>query len=263
MLALSGLQNAYGLLLLAGIVVSLGLWSRLARRDDRLVMIYIAALTSAFLGAKLVYFAAEGWLHWHDPDRWIQFATGKSILGGLLGGYLGVEVSKRLLGYQSATGDWFALITPISLMLGRIGCALHGCCLGQPCPRAWYTVMDQDGVARWPSAAVEFLFNAVALALVLFCRRRALLPGQHFHLYLMAYGLFRFGHEMLRATPRLLGPFTGYQVAALAVLALGVVGFVRRLRLAKNAPDGGTLPDVARLARPSIGHRNSNGAMRN
>ena len=79
-------NSPYGWLMLAAIIVSIILWSRVARRDQRLLFIYIAALVSAFLGAKLVYLAAEGWLHWHDPDRWLQFATGKSITGGLLGG---------------------------------------------------------------------------------------------------------------------------------------------------------------------------------
>src|SRR6267378_273377 len=110
-------STAYGWLVLAGIFVSIALWSRVAKRDSRLVLIYIAALAGAFLGAKLVYLGAEGWLHWHDANRWFILATGKSILGGLLGGYAAVEIAKHLLGYKGATGDWFALIAPIGIML--------------------------------------------------------------------------------------------------------------------------------------------------
>ena len=91
--------------MLAGIFVSILLWSRFAKRDERLVLIYVAALAGAFLGAKLVFLGAEGWLHWHDTDRWRQLATGKSIVGGLLGGYASVEIAKRLLGYPGVTGD--------------------------------------------------------------------------------------------------------------------------------------------------------------
>src|SRR5580658_10133954 len=100
-------STAYGWLMLAGIFVSIIFWSRLARRDERLVPIYIAALAGAFLGAKLVYLAAEGWLHWHDSNRWTVLATGKSVTGALLGGYLGVEIAKILLHYTRPTGDWF------------------------------------------------------------------------------------------------------------------------------------------------------------
>jgi phosphatidylglycerol:prolipoprotein diacylglycerol transferase len=243
-------STAYGWLMLAGIFVSILFWSRIARRDERLVIVYVAALVSAFLGAKIVYLAAEGWLHWHDPDRWLQFATGKSIVGGLLGGYAGVEIAKRLLGYRGTTGDWFALIVPVGIMFGRVGCILHGCCLGRVCEPSWFTMTDVAGHARWPAAAVELLFNAAMLGVILLLRWRRVLPGQHFHVYLIAYGLFRFLHEFLRATPTIAGPLSGYQIAALLLAAVGVVGFV-----ARKQTGGSAIPavDVAESASPGCG----------
>src|SRR5438045_1072692 len=113
--------SAYSLLMLAGIVVSIIAWSRIAKRDERLLIIYIAALVGAFLGAKIVYLLAEGWIDWHQPNRWLHLATGKTIIGGLLGGYVAVELAKKFVGYKSATGDWFALIVPIGISIGRIG----------------------------------------------------------------------------------------------------------------------------------------------
>jgi phosphatidylglycerol:prolipoprotein diacylglycerol transferase len=257
-------STAYGWLMLAGIFVSIFMWSRLARRDERLVLIYIAALAFAFLGAKIVYLASEGWLHWHDANRWMILATGKSITGALLGGYAGVIIAKRFLGYQGATGDWFAVIVPVAVILGRVGCVLHGCCLGRVCDASWFTMNDATGVARWPAAEVELIFNAIMLGVFLILRGRAgsplpagvqtnasgahgvtrptdnyILPGQHFHIYLMAYGLFRFAHEFLRETPQIFGPISGYQVAALGVAALGLWGFVsRRNYLLKHATAG-------------------------
>lgn len=234
-------STAYGWLMLAGIGVSILLWTRVARHDARLVVIYVAALAGAFLGAKLVYLAAEGWLHWHDANRWLVLATGKSITGALLGGYAGVEIAKRLVAYPGTTGDWFAVIAPLGIMLGRVGCLLHGCCLGRVCAPAWYAVRDAAGVARWPAAATELLFNVVMLGTVLWLRRRRILSGQHFHLYLMAYGAFRFAHEFWRDTPPILGPLTGYQMAALALLALGAVRFIQR-RSAAVAGGSGASP---------------------
>src|SRR5438309_11588112 len=105
--------SPYGLLMLAAIVVSICFWSRLARRDERLVWIYIGALIGAFVGAKAIYFLAEGWMDLGRADFWQRFATGKTIVGGLLGGYAGVEIAKRRVSYSGATGDWFALIAPI------------------------------------------------------------------------------------------------------------------------------------------------------
>ena len=251
--------SPYSLLMLAGIAVSIAFWARLARRDERLLVIYIAALVSAFLGAKLVYLAAEGWMFWAAPERWMIWATGKTILGALLGGYAGVEVAKKLTGYTEATGDWFALIAPVGIVLGRVGCLLHGCCLGKVCAPAWWTMADAHGVARWPAVPVEIGFNLLALAFFLTLRGggepaksakrhekknfpfrvfsrfsraclAARLRGQHFHLYLIAYGAFRFAHEFLRATPRLGADFSGYQIAALACVALGAWRFAVRAR---------------------------------
>jgi phosphatidylglycerol:prolipoprotein diacylglycerol transferase len=227
-------STAYGWLTLAGIFVSIFLWSRIARRDNRLVLIYVAALAGAFLGAKIVYLAAEGRLHWHDANRWVVLATGKSITGALLGGYAAVEVAKRLTHYREATGDWFAVIAPLGIMLGRVGCIIQGCCLGRVCVPSWFTMNDASGVSRWPAALVELLFNALMLVVVLLLRGRKVLPGQHFHIYLMAYGTFRFLHEFIRETPRILGPISGYQIAALGVAMLGAIGFWLRLRQSKR-----------------------------
>ena len=257
--------SPYSLLMLAGIAVSIAFWARLARRDERLLVIYIAALVSAFLGAKIVYLAAEGWMFWNAPGRWMIWATGKTILGALLGGYAGVEVAKKLTAYTQATGDWFAVIAPVGIVLGRVGCLLHGCCLGKACAPAWWTMADAHGVARWPAVPVEIGFNVLALGVfagLRFYRRGAEgmerdaegkeiaaipppsshapprlcgempapLAGQHFHLYLIAYGAFRFAHEFLRATPRLGVGVSGYQIAALACVALGAWRFAVRAR---------------------------------
>lgn len=227
-------STAYGWLMLAGIFVSIVLWSRMARRDSRLVLIYVAALTGAFLGAKLVYLGAEGWMHWRDENRWIVLATGKSITGALLGGYVSVEIAKRFLGYRNATGDWFAVIAPVGIMLGRVGCMLHGCCLGRMCEAGWYTVNDAAGVARWPASQVEFLFNALALGGILLLRWLRVLPNQHFHLYLIAYGVFRFIHEFWRETPRWGGVISGYQIAAAMLVVLGGIRFAQRARLPRS-----------------------------
>ena len=214
--------------MLAGIVVSILFWSRLARRDERLLLIYISALAGAFLGAKLVYLGAEGWMHWHDPNRWIILATGKSITGALLGGYAAVEITKRLLPYKGTTGDWFAIIVPVGIMIGRIGCFLNGCCLGRVCEPSWFTLNDANGIARWPAVPVEFLFNALVLAVILLLRWGRIAPGQLFHIYLMAYGTFRFFHEFLRDTPQIVGPLSGYQFASLGLVFLGAVGYFQR-----------------------------------
>lgn len=229
-------SSPYGWLMLAGIAVSVIFWARLARRDDRLLVIYLAGLVGAFLGAKVAYLLAEGWRDIGQPDQWLRLATGKSIIGALPGGYAGVELAKKLTGYRTVTGDWFATIAPVGIILGRIGCLLHGCCLGRACDANWWTLRDTHGVARWAAVPVEIGFNAFAILLFAVLRRRRILAGQHFHLYLIAYGLFRFLHEFLRDTPRVGGGLSGYQFISLGVAMFGVVMFLRRKSSAVSAP---------------------------
>jgi phosphatidylglycerol---prolipoprotein diacylglyceryl transferase len=227
---------AYSILMEVAVIASLAFWLRLARRDDQLIVIYLAGLTGAFIGAKVVYFAAEGWLHFGANDLWLQLATGKSILGALLGGYGAVELAKRWVNYRQPTGDWFATIVPVAVIIGRFGCLLHGCCLGERCPAAWYTLRDWQGLARWPAVPIEILFNLAAVAIFYFLRRSGTLRHQHFHLYLIGYGLFRFAHEFVRETPHVLGAFSVYQLAALAVAALGCYGFIVRQHALADYP---------------------------
>ena len=222
------LIKPYGWFMLVGILASLGFWARLARRDGRLMLVYAAALVGAFLGAKIVYILAEGWRDFVLQDVWERLATGKSILGALLGGYAAVEWAKRFFDYETVTGDWFATIVPFGVMIGRVGCWIHGCCHGVICSSWGLGVSDGRGGLRWPAVPVELGFNAVMILVFLWLRRSRRLSGQHFHVYLISYGLFRFCHEFLRDTPRLLWGLSGYQTAAAGVAVLGLVRFRQR-----------------------------------
>lgn len=225
---LSNGSPVYLIIMLGGILLGALWWSKKFRDDHRLMQIYAFGIVAAFAGAKIGYLAAESWLYRSDPHFLIYLASGKTVLGALLGGYAGVEFGKWITGYAKPTGDWFASAVPLGIAAGRIGCLLHGCCLGIKCSPAWFTLNDQSGIHRWPAPLAELVFNLTAAAIFFFMRRRQLLPGQHFHLYLISYGLFRFSHEFIRATPRILGPFSGYHFLALAVTVLGAIGFLRR-----------------------------------
>jgi phosphatidylglycerol:prolipoprotein diacylglycerol transferase len=210
-------STIYQLMLVVGILIGAAYWWRSSRKDPRLAIIYFGGLAGAFLGAKLAYLAAEGWQHAADPDRWSIWLSGKSIMGALPGGWIGVEWMKRQLGYRAITGDRFALLLPIPLILGRIGCLNAGCCTGKNF--AW---------GQWPAVGVEITFQAIALIALLILRRKQWQHGQHFHLYLIAYATFRFGHEFLRATPTLPIGLSGYQIIALLTACAAVIAYRQR-----------------------------------
>lgn len=224
-------SGAYAWLMVAGILVSAAWWFHRSKHEPALLIVYLGALGGAFAGAKLAYLFAEGWLDLGRADMWLRLATGKSVLGGLLGGYAGVEIMKKLVGHQRSTGDAFALILPIGLLLGRAGCLLHGCCLGKPVAANFLlTLRDRAGQARWPAAPAEMIFLVVMFLLILRWQRQGTFRDRLFFLFLAAYGAFRFLHEWLRDTPKWLGLVSGYQIIALAMAMIGAVMFVRRGR---------------------------------
>ena len=220
----------YSILMLTGLGSGFYFWQKAWRKDHRLIGVYISAILGAVIGAKVAYLVAEGWMVRNSPAVWEHWLTGKSILGALLGGYAGVELAKRLVGYKEPTGDVFAIFVPLGITLGRVGCLLQGCCLGRSCSPEWWSLTDTNGMKRWPAVPVEVGFNLLFLGLVLLLRRKRLFIGQHFHIYLIAYGAFRFFHEYLRETPKWPIGFTGYQIIALGVAGWGAVAFALRAK---------------------------------
>lgn len=205
------------MMLAIGIVWGGVYWFRESKKDGRVALIYAGGLAGAFLGAKLAFLFAEGWLYFHDPNRWLIWLSGKSIMGALPGGWAGVEIAKKVLGYRLTTGDRFAILLPLPLTLGRIGCLNAGCCGGAMC-----------AFGRWPAVPVEMGFQAVALMVLLIMRWKHWQTGQHFHIYLIGYGMFRFLHEFLRATPKPFYGISGYQIVALATVVAAMVAYSRR-----------------------------------
>jgi len=84
------------MLMIVGILLTAAVWVASLRRTadmtGRLTIIYFCGLFGALLGAKIAFLLAEGWHYRHD---WVALLSGRSITGGLLGGYAAVEIAKR------------------------------------------------------------------------------------------------------------------------------------------------------------------------
>ena len=105
------------------------------------------------------------------------FATGlpgKSIEGGILGGWLGVVLAKRWLGMTQPTGDLFALAVPAGEAIGRIACFIGGCCSGRVTTVAW--AVHDHGAWRHPAQLYLALAAVVSFAALAYAERRLRLP---------------------------------------------------------------------------------------
>lgn len=143
-------------------------------------------------------------------------ATGKSVLGALMGAYLAVRLAKHWTGQSwKGGGDAFVLPLAAGLAVGRVGCLLNGCC--------W-------GVGGFPAPLLEIAFHAMAFGVFCLLRARHALQGAWFPLYMAAYCMFRFLTEFIRVEPRVLAGLTVYQWIAAAGVAVFCYEIWIRLR---------------------------------
>jgi len=148
---------------------------------------------------------------------------GKTIVGGLLGGWIVVELVKKLQGIRSRTGDLFAVPLCIGIAVGRIGCLLAGLAddtYGKPTTLPW-GIDFGDGIARHPTQAYELLFLLLLAMALRWMQRRPHQQGAVFRVFLIAYLGWRLLIDFLKPQP-LVGGMNLIQwacVAGMVVLA--------------------------------------------
>ena len=185
-------------------------------------------LLGAIFGAKIsVLFGDYHW-PWVTLKDWRQVIwSGRSITGALIFGFLFAETAKPMIGYAMPPNDRFAALLPFTIGIGRIGCLTAGCCGGLPY-QGWCALHGADGVSRYPTQAIEIMFQFTVGLLFILLLKRQILFGRLFSLYLILYGAFRFMTEFIRDTPKFVGGFSGYQALALLMILLGAAFLFKR-----------------------------------
>jgi prolipoprotein diacylglyceryltransferase len=196
-----------------------------------------AAFVGAALGSRLLALLEHPQsLSWRSL---LLLDGGRTIVGGILGGWIAVEIVKRSQSVRTRTGDLFVTPLIVGIILGRVGCFLAGTLddtFGRATSLPWG--MDfGDGLARHPLQLYEIAF----LLLYLLLSQELswpLINGDRFRLFVFSYFTLRFGLEFLQDSPRLAG-LDALQWAALAGMlwcAQTVLGIVRRRSL-RPAPE--------------------------
>lgn len=166
----------------------------------------------------------------------------KTIVGGLLGGLIVVEITKKILGIKVSSGDIMTYPLILGIMIGRIGCFLAGLedgTYGIETNLPW-GINFGDGIKRHPTQLYEILF---LLLLWIFIRvleipavtsivnRKLLnntevnncLPnGLKFKIFLCNYLLFRFWIEFIKPVSQNYFLFSFIQISCL----LGILYYV-------------------------------------
>ncbi|NBO19631.1 MAG: diacylglyceryl transferase [Proteobacteria bacterium] len=197
--------------------------------DHKRLWVMIGGIFGAAVGSKLLGLLEHPELLSLSLSRQhiAYLFTSKTIVGGLLGGLLGVEATKKLLGVTRSTGDLFCFPILLGMMIGRMGCFLAGVDDG-----TWgnethgFSGIDGgDGVPRHPLPLYELLvLGATWLSLARLRRRVALREGGLFKLFMVSYLLWRFGAEFLKPSYAV-GP-TGLSAIQIACL-LGLLYYYK------------------------------------
>lgn len=207
---------AVGLAVAAGT----GLFLREIRRHnlprEHSLAILLASLVGGVLGAKLpyVFWNISQFLHGvRDPE--VLF-SGRTILGGLLGGTIAVRLLKRRLGLRARRGDYLVSGIALGIAIGRLGCFLRGCCYGTVTASPW-GVDFGDGLQRHPTELYEAAF---CLGWFLFSQRQPKSDkGRLFDRFMATYFALRFLLEFIRVEPPLLAGLTAFQIVCVPVVA--------------------------------------------
>ena len=166
--------------------------------DDHRLWILIGAMLGAFIGSRAIAIL-------ENPQTmaqlsWLEMYGSKTVAGGLLGGLFGVELIKKKLKVQVASGDVYVVPIIAALLIGRIGCFLSG--LAEPTyglATTFFTGINLgDGIRRHPVSLYEMAY--LVLLLMVFRRiRKIILPnGDRFKLFMVLYFAYRFFIEFLK-----------------------------------------------------------------
>lgn len=209
------------LLEMAAMILGVGLYRKRNTEALKAASFYLvlACIIGAGLGNKLLH-------QLQHPEQWSMITShwqlifsGQSLLGGLIGGWLGVELVKYYLGIKKSTGDAYVVPLCAAIALGRIGCFFAGLnedTYGAATDVPWGINLG-DGVNRHPAPLYEALWALVALLIIPTLARRLSWPsGSQFRIFFASYCLWRLYSETLKPA----SPITHWGLSAISWAAL-------------------------------------------
>lgn len=202
--------------------------------SDRL-WIFIGAAAGAFLGSHILgifekplppqLFNAHG-----VQNSLLYFMANKTVVGGFLGGLIGVELTKKMIGVNTSSGDLMTFPLILGLIIGRIGCHLEGLedgTFGNPTTSLFGMDLG-DGIHRHPTNLYEIVFLITLWLSIVYVEKNHFLSfrnpldsnGSRFKFFLISYLIFRFFIEFLK--PVYLHPMG---LSSIQLAALGGIGY--------------------------------------
>jgi len=185
---------------------------------DKALWVIVGAILGAAIGSKFLYWLEDPKKTLENLDNLIYLIEGKTIVGGLLGGLIGVETAKKWIGWTRSTGDDFVLPLAVGMMIGRIGCFLTGLddhTYGVA--TTWITGVDfGDGIKRHPTQIYEIFFLAIVILWLFQIKKKKIgWEGLLFQLFMLSYLGFRLVIDFIKPTPHPYWILNNIQLASL------------------------------------------------
>lgn len=198
----------YGMMYLIGFGLAWWVASKRARRsgsgwtEDQVSDVIFYGAVGVILGGRL------GSVLFYNFDRFLQdpmmllrvWEGGMSFHGGLIGvaAALWYFSRRHKKSFLSVT-DFVSPLVPLGLFFGRIGNFINSELWGKPTEVPWGVVVAPGGPAYHPSQLYEAFLEGLVLFIILWIasakpRAAGVISG----LFLLFYGLFRFGVEFVR-----------------------------------------------------------------
>ena len=169
--------------------------------SENRIWIFVGAAAGAFLFSRIIGVLEVPIAFFISTTNFTYYINNKTIVGGLLGGLIGVEIIKKMIGEKHSSGDLFTYPIILAMIIGRIGCFLAGIddrTFGNSTSLPW-GIDFGDGVARHPTNLYEILFLLIIwISLLSIEKRIALKKGSRFKLFMISYLLFRFAIEFIK-----------------------------------------------------------------
>ncbi|MFF2877312.1 prolipoprotein diacylglyceryl transferase [Gottfriedia sp. NPDC057991] len=202
--------------------------------EEKTVYVLIGAILGSLFGSLIVASLQDIpklllTVHSHGLFGIFQ---GKTIVGGLLGGIIGVELSKKLCNQTSSTGDDMVLPLCLAMCIGRIGCFLTGLTddtYGIPTSNV-FGIDFGDGIKRHPTSLYDIAFLCCLLFVIKYIFRQKPYEGFHFALFSASYFLYRFFIEWLKPTIKPYGEMSSIQITCLLGVLYYAIYFIYQRR---------------------------------
>ena len=214
--------STYSFFVVLAICVAGFVYSQEARKVGQVnefsFLIAIGAFFGSTVGAKLLEILINIDNVEQHNGLIVFLFSGRTVIGGLIGGTLGVWLTKYLIGMKEKRGNLFAPAVAIGVAIGRIGCFFNGCCYGKACSLGW-GVDFGDGVLRHPTQLYEAVFMfAMFFVLKYTFQNKSVLPGYLFKILMISYFVFRFLIEFIRTEKQAFWGLSYFQIISVFVL---------------------------------------------